>query len=213
MPHRNVIRELVSDTSYHCYNRGVEKRDIFMDEQDYRAFLRRLELMLINPELLESEKPSDRIRIKSFYGEVELYAYILMPNHYHLLLYQIEDNSLPEFMRTLSTSYTMYFNQKYRRAGSLFQGRYKARRVDNAAYAVHVSRYIHLNGLAMPGGYEGYEYSSMPYLREPYIAPSWLNVNRVLEDFGGSYEAYDKFVKEYATPDEFEQIRDRFSLT
>lgn len=213
MPHRNVIRELVADTSYHCYNRGVERRDIFVDEQDYRAFLRRLEVMLTDPEQREDDKPSGRIRLKSFYGVIELNAYCLMPNHFHLLLHQISDDSLVEFMRTLSTSYTMYFNKKYKRAGSLFQGRYKAKRIDNAAYGIHISRYIHLNALTMPGGYKKYEYSSMGYLAEPYIAPSWLRGDRVLDDFGGVYERYEEFVEEYASHDEFKQLEDRFDLS
>lgn len=212
MPHRNVLRELAADTSYHCYNRGVERRDIFMDAQDYRVFLTRLKLMLSDPESLKNDKAPERVRIKSFFGRIELHAYCLMPNHFHLLLHQVSDDSMVEFMRTLSTSYTMYFNKKYERVGSLFQGRYKARRVDNAAYATHISRYIHLNALSMPGGYERYEYSSMQFLKEPYIAPSWFDPSRLLDDFGGSYDTYRKFVEEYASLDEFEYLEDRFDL-
>ena len=214
MPHRNIIRHYTEDASYHCYNRGVEKRKIFLDEQDYGVFLQRLKLMLANPEGLDKEDVAGRVRVKSFYGEVQLISYCLMPNHFHLLLRQESADAIPEFMRTLSTSYTMYFNKRYDRVGSLFQGRYKARLVDSDPYRLHISRYIHLNPLDLVSrlNLDAYLYSSMRFLREPDLAPSWLGAQELLDDFGGSYQKYKKFVYEYAAPDMLEALDEEYSL-
>ncbi|MBP9667712.1 transposase [Candidatus Saccharibacteria bacterium] len=211
MPHKNVIRHFESGATYHCYNRGVEKRIIFNDEQDYGVFLQRLKLMLADPEIISEDYP-ERQRLKSYYGDIELLSYCLMPNHFHLLLSQKTDHAIPEMMQTLSTSYTMYFNARNDRVGSLFQGRYKASRVDSDAYALHISRYIHLNPYDLPGGFERYLYSSMRYLAEPSTCPEWLNVEKVLENHYDSYEKYRQFVEEYANSDDFEYLEDDFSL-
>lgn len=208
MPHRNVIREFTEDTSYHAYNRGVEKRVIFADSQDYNVFLSRLRLMLIDRSRLD-EKELPRQPIKSFFGEVELLAYCLMPNHFHLLLHQNTNDGIAEFMRTLSTSYTMYFNKRYERVGALFQGRYKARRVDTDAYRQHISRYIHLNPTAISRDIENFEYSSMRHFRNQ--EEPWISYDRVLEDFT-SYDDYLKFILEYSSPDALEQLKQDYSI-
>ncbi len=208
MPHRNVIREFTEDTSYHVYNRGVEKRVIFADSQDYNVFLSRLRLMLIDRSRLD-EKELPRQPIKSFFGEVELLAYCLMPNHFHLLLHQNTNDGIAEFMRTLSTSYTMYFNRRYERVGALFQGRYKARRVDTDAYRQHISRYIHLNSTAISRDIENFEYSSMRHFRNQ--EEPWISYDRVLEDFT-SYDDYLKFILEYSSPDALEQLKQDSSI-
>nr|AIA15034.1 Transposase IS200 like [uncultured bacterium] len=209
MPHKNVLRTFVPDAVYHCYNRGVEKRQTFMDEQDYGVFLNRLKQMLSYPEDLDE---SDRVEhIKSYYGDVELLAYRLMPNHFHLLLYQHSERALSEFMRTLSTSYTMYFNNRYQRVGSLFQGTYKARLVSNEADWLNISRYIHLNPLAMPEGYLHYQYSSMRSYMTRELCPSWLLPERVLDSFS-SLLNYAEFVEYAANHEKLESIQNNYSL-
>lgn len=182
-----------------------------MDQQDYGVFLSRLKRMLADPKTLEDDTDG-RVRLKSFYGEIDLLAYCLMPNHYHLLLHQASENALAEFMRSLSTSYTMYFNERYERVGPLFQGRYKARIVDTDAYSLHISRYIHLNPIELRGGVEHYPYSSFRFLMQPEQKPEWLHVERVLMDHGESAKKYHKFVMEYANPERFEQLVDEFDL-
>ncbi|HDQ22785.1 MAG TPA: hypothetical protein ENN28_02300 [Candidatus Uhrbacteria bacterium] len=99
---------------YHIYNRGVDKREVFEDEGDYERFLKYIK------EILSSEaKPFSR-RL-SLEGAVELICYCLNPNHYHLILRQLKENGISNFMHLLATSYTMFFNTKYQRSGSLFQ--------------------------------------------------------------------------------------------
>lgn len=112
---------------FHVFNRGVAKQPIFLDEQDYRHFLRRLQK-------LKSEKRFDH----------EIYAYVLMPNHFHLLL-QTKKTPLAKIMTSLLTSYSMYFNRKYQRVGPLFQNRFKSKLCDRDSYFLGASRYIHLN--------------------------------------------------------------------
>lgn len=211
MPSRNALKQFIPESSYHCYNRGVEKRRIFMDRQDYGVFLNRLKQMLSDPDEIKGEY-SNRELVKSFYGRIELYAYCLMPNHYHLLLYQYDDTAISEFMRTLGTSYTMYFNKRHERVGHLFQGRYKARPIQTDADAMHISRYIHLNPIKYPDGYELYPYSSMQYVLFTERCPSWVATERALKSYWDSRETYSKFVKDFATEDSYEELDDLYSL-
>ena len=78
---------------------------------------------------------------------VEILVFTLMPNHFHLLLKQKQENGISKFMHKLGVGYSMYFNQKYERTGSLFQGTYKAIPVNNDSYFIHLPYYIHLNPL------------------------------------------------------------------
>lgn len=134
---------------YHVYNRGVEKREIFLDEKDYQAFLGILKAYL-EPEIkpdrtLLQGRALERIKLHNLAQEVSLVAYCLMPNHFHLLLQQRFSNSITSLMRRVLTAYSMYFNSRYERVGSLFQGRFQAREVTNDEYLLHLTRYIHRN--------------------------------------------------------------------
>lgn len=215
MPSRNRIKIYVGDGHYHVYNRGVEKRVIFLDDQDYRVFFSFLKSYLsvvnkqINHPLLEVTGPGPvRIRpLKSFFGEVSLLSYCLMPNHFHLLLYQQPADGMQRFIQALCTSYTMYFNKKYKRVGPLFQGPYKAVFVDSDSYLLHLTRYIHLNPLDLTGPgpvtMREYPYSSYPYYLRLKQA-SWLHPEYVLAYFRSAQRkdyrdvlSYESFVEDY----------------
>jgi len=151
MPAKNTVKIFYEDAFYHVYNRGVEKRPIFLDRQDYIVFLHFLKKYLTPkpkaPASVEVD-PSKRFRIipyESLSDEISLLAYCLMPNHFHLLLQQKKIDSMTKFLRCTCTSYSMYFNKKYERVGPLFQGIYKAANIENENYLLHLSRYIHLN--------------------------------------------------------------------
>ena len=135
-----------------------------------------------------------------------------MPNHFHLLLYQNDETAIAEFMRTLCTSYTMYFNRRNERVGHLFQGRYKARKIDSDAYNLHITRYIHLNPQAMESGYKLYPYSSMRFILRPEIRPRWLLVDSVLSEHYGSIDHYVRFIDEYAKDNTVEDLHDLYGL-
>lgn len=133
---------------YHIYNRGTEKRNIFLDTSDYKRFLT----------LLYLANQSDAVHLqlqgrtlKELSGErageplIEIAAYCLMPNHFHLLARELEEGGVSKFMQKLMTGYTMYFNKKRERSGSLFQGKFKATHVDDDRYLHYLISYIHLN--------------------------------------------------------------------
>lgn len=147
MPHRNTVRFYIPGGYYHVYNRGVEKRDIFLDRSDYTHFLKLIESYLV-PKL----PPSDKLVRDTTYwrstladGEVTLLCFCLMSNHFHLILKQKNEDGITKFMRRISNAYVRYFNKKYERVGGLFQGKFKSVLIDNESYLLHLSRYIHQN--------------------------------------------------------------------
>lgn len=129
---------------YHCCNRGVDKRTIFADAFDY--FIKQLDGF-------NTEAAVTKLRLQknkeSVNPPVEILSYCLLPNHYHLLLRCNADQGVSQFMQRLGTGYTMYFNKKYKRSGSLFQGKFQANHIDTdqglrqvAAYVYH-NRFVH----------------------------------------------------------------------
>lgn len=212
MPSRNIIKIYSKDSCYHVYNRGVEKRNIFKDQQDYGVFLGYLKEYLSPP-------PDQKTLIKQFTfkgetfkgvprqpnnysGEVDLFAYCLMPNHFHLLIKQKTDRSIEKFMRSLLTRYSMYFNKRYTRVGSLFQGTYKAVLINEENYLLHLSRYIHLNPNEytkdLLNAYSSYsEYLGKRYTK--WIKPKTILsfFNQSTKDFNSSNTTYKKFVEDH----------------
>ncbi len=144
--------EFGPDEYYHVYNRGTEKRNVFMRENDYRRFLALLyltnqieatELKLQGRTLEEISEPRNGERL------VDIAAYCLMPNHFHLLVREVADGGISKFMQKLTTGYTMYFNKQNKRSGALFQGKFKATHVDNDRYLRYLISYIHLNPIKL----------------------------------------------------------------
>lgn len=125
MPRR--ARIVFENAFYHIFNRGVARQKIFLEKEDYEMFLRNLNSL---PTLRNYDH--------------SIYSYVLMPNHFHLLL-QAKRIPLSKIMSSLSTSYSMYFNRKYKRVGPLFQNRFKSKLCQKDSYFLGASRYIHLN--------------------------------------------------------------------
>lgn len=136
----------VNNHFYHIYNRGVEKRQIFMDESDYFRFIHNL--FEFN-DTAPAGKFSNGLDFTNKKRDllVRIHAFCLMPNHYHIILEQLQNGGIQLFMRKLGTGYSMYFNEKYERVGSLFQNRFKAIIVEHDQYLLGLLRYIHLNPL------------------------------------------------------------------
>lgn len=141
MPSKNVIKQYLEGGFYHIYNRGVDKRTIFEDPLDYKMFLSYLKNYLL-PRRPEQVRP---VRASNIFEEIKLICYCLMPNHFHLLIKQVTKSAIISFMRRITNAYTKYFNERYKRVGPLFQGRYKAILVTEEPYLLHLTRYIHLN--------------------------------------------------------------------
>lgn len=178
MPSRNTVREYDAPAYYHVYNRGAGGAPIFRDAQDKRKFLALLERYL---DPAKESYPT---------YQIELLAYCVMRNHYHLLIYQEhEPTEITHFMRSVSTAYSMYYNLRYKNRGHVFQGVFKASRITEESYLVHISRYIHLN----PESYKTYKWSSLQY----YLGkqkPAWLQPDRPLDM---SPLQYEKFLQDY----------------
>ena len=129
MPGRNVVKNYVAGGVYHAYNRGVEKRTIFVDEEDFRVFHYYLGSYLLPPVVREGWDMPRGIALThgtyDLHRRIKLLAFCLMPNHFHLLLRQQDELAMREFMKRLANAYVGYFNKKYKRVGSLFQGTYR----------------------------------------------------------------------------------------
>jgi len=205
MPAKHSLKTYLENGFYHIYNRGVDKRTIFKDQQDYGTFLGYLKELLSPP----TSKPYFRkitvnnkaYEIKDYcckncHQTISLLAYCLMPNHFHLLINQSQPRAIEDFMKSLGTRYTMYFNKRYQRSGRLFQGVYQAVLIENEPQLLHTSRYIHLNPLSnksllnQPSSYSD-------YLRLKNT--SWLKPEKVLECFK-SAKAYQQFIQDQLQP-------------
>ena len=136
---------------YHIYNRGVDKRTIFQDDRDYERFLALLYIANSEETIhlsndFPKKTPLDKIFKKDRGGQiVAIGAYCLMPNHFHLLLTPLVTDGISKFMQKLQTGYSMYFNKKNERNGSLFQGVFKSEHINNDRYFKYIYSYIHLN--------------------------------------------------------------------
>lgn len=188
MPSRNIIKQFDVHSYYHVYNRGVGGQQIYREAADKQQFLK---IIARHLDSSDAATKNDGTAYRKFASDLELLCYCLMGNHFHLLFYQAEDQrALTEFMRSILTAYTMYFNRKYKRAGPLFQSVYKSSKISSDSYLTHISRYIHLN----PRTYKTYFYSSLSaYLGKQH--PVWLQPEKVLTLFKDS--DYMSFLEDY----------------
>ncbi len=157
---------LLSGEAYHIYNRGAHKVPTFTDKSDYWRFLVLLHLSNHSkPVLLRDILERKRYRGR-FSGEifeepadkslVDLLAYSLMPNHFHLVIRQKTADGITKFMKKVMVAYSMYFNTKYGHSGVLFQGRFKSSHLATDPYFKWIFAYVHLNPVAISEpGWEG----------------------------------------------------------
>ena len=170
---------------HHVYARGIEKRNIFLHDPDRIFFLEKVGANLPR------------------WG-IQCYAWVLMPNHFHLLLRSAEGR-LPSFMRCLMTVYSKYFNEKHNRVGHLFQNRYKSPIIGKTAYFREVVRYIHLNPLRSGIVRSVEELEDYLWTGHRKIAkggyPGWQDTEMLRDEFGGEsagncwIQAYREFLE------------------
>ncbi len=139
---------------YHIYNRGVDKRKIFMDDKDYLRFLRSIK-EFNNIEISGSlyrrnylKRKGAKLPVGSLAPSialVDIVCFILLPNHYHFLIKQTMNDGVMKFFHKLGGGYTNYFNFRYNRIGSLFQGPYNSVQITTNEYLFYVSAYINGN--------------------------------------------------------------------
>ena len=138
--------DFASGEFYHVYNRGTDKRDIFVDSNDLDRFYKSLiHFNAVEPVGSIYELSFSQENSKPAKPLVEIICYALNQNHYHLLLKQVSDRGIEKFIQRLGTGYTKYFNNKHKRNGVLFQGKFKSVHVDSNEYLLHLSIYINLN--------------------------------------------------------------------
>lgn len=171
MPGREI--PLVTGQTYHLLNRGIGDQPIFLNSKDYTRGLKTLlyyqnsQVPLRYSFFLRLPKEQRREILTSLEKKkdalIDIIAYCLMPNHFHLLCTQRKDNGISIFMGNFANSYTRYFNTKRTRRGPIFQGKFKAIRIETDEQLLHVSRYIHLNP------YTSYLVKTLPQLEQyPY---------------------------------------------
>ncbi len=206
------------DEFYHIYNRGTEKRNIFMSRPDRDRFL---SLMYFANQSDPADLKLQGSTLSEVRGErsgtplVEIAAYCLMPNHFHLLIREIKEGGISKFMQKLTTGYTMYFNKRRDRNGSLFQGRFKATHVADDRYLRYLISYIHLNPIKLieprwkEVGIAGRERAER-YL-ETYMYSSYLDylgkerpegmilARKALPEYFSSSTGFKSFVTEWLT--------------
>jgi putative transposase len=136
---------------YHIFNRGIDHRKIFLDENDYRRFY--TSLFLFNDRLYHAEMGVTAFTLRGDIVQreqepiVRILSFCLIPNHFHFLLEPLSDTGLTQFMHRLLMGYAKYFNKKYERKGPLYEGNFKAVPIERDAHFEHLLRYIHLNAL------------------------------------------------------------------
>ncbi|OGH42433.1 MAG: hypothetical protein A3H79_02915 [Candidatus Levybacteria bacterium RIFCSPLOWO2_02_FULL_36_8b] len=207
MPGKNIVKVYIEGGYYHIYNRGIDKRNIFLDEQDCKVFLHYLKIYLSpKEELLKLSQTNIKILryIKfNLHDEIDLMSFTLMPNHFHLQVKQYTKEGIIKLTRRVVTSYVMYFNDKYKRKGGLFESIYKAALIDNDSYLLHLSRYIHLNCRELLSHKINFqEFSSYHYYLGKKQA-SWLKPQEILKYFKTAKNrfknifSYKSFVEDY----------------
>lgn len=197
MPRR--LSPLVTGEIYHIYNRGVEKRDIFTQSRDYKRFIQAIfyyqflgpkpSFSKFSKSQIATFKPLNKNKI------LEIICFCLMPNHFHLLVRQLKEKGASNFIGQLANSYTKYFNTKYTRVGPLFQGTFKALRVETDEQLLHLSRYIHLNPVVsgLVENLDQYNWSSFKDYRD--LNRNFCSIDEILSFFP-SNEKYLEFTRD-----------------
>ncbi len=177
MPSKYYQRQFYPQTFHHIYNRGAHKANIFQDKEDYHIFTQILSYYLTFP---QNKPPSLLSRFKKpnlpKHQPYHLIAYVLMPNHYHLFLKQIDkEPTISNLIKRLSNTYVAYYNKKYQHSGTLFQGKYKSVPVKTEKQFKYLSIYIHQNPHNLTQKLANYPYSSYPAYINKTKTPPWLH--------------------------------------
>lgn len=207
---------------YHVYNRGVDKRDVFLNDGDYRRFIHHLYELndskpVRNAHYFLNHKTGN-VEARKIYGTQErdvlvgILVFTLMPNHFHLMLRQVQEDGIVRFMQKLGTGYTMYFNKKYERVGSLFQGPFKAAHILEGSHFIHLPHYIHTNPLSLNNGsndpnkyLRDYKWSSFPDYIGTRNFPRVTERGFLLDIFGGE-DKYRVHTEERLKADDYTML-------
>ncbi len=188
-----MVRDFTPNTYHHIFNRGSFKQKVFRKKKDYDTFIDILKYYLRYPTLsplsklshlkLENAGKTKQQTVKPY----KLNAFCLMPNHVHFLhLQQEKSPNLSDFMKKVSITYAMYFQQQYQHSGTLFQGKFKSVKIFDNPQLLYLTRYIHLNPVKITEGSDpsDYPYSSLAdYLLLNKTEKDWLDSKTILQKF------------------------------
>ncbi|MEK7098893.1 MAG: transposase [Patescibacteria group bacterium] len=193
---------------YHVFNRGVEKRTIFLDDSDRWRFLALLLLLQGEVSFPQINRLIKNVKHSMFDSDifteitrhrtVELVAFCLMGNHFHLMLHESTEGGISKYMQRLLNAYTKYFNARHKRSGHLFAGKFKSVHIDRNEYLTYLSAYIHAN----PRELKQWSEREMEYVWSSFqdfaVNNRWapfLNTTVVMSQFKNGKE-YRRFVEE-----------------
>ena len=191
---------------YHVYNRGTDKRKIFLDKADHERFVK----------LLYVANSSKSVHLSNYQGFalleipkgnpiVNVGAWTLMPNHFHLLLKETEENGISEYLHKLLTGYSMYFNKKYRRKGVLFEGSFNAKHLDTDEYLKYQYAYIHLNPIGIiDSGWKEKKIKDKSAARKFIFSYPYSS----LQDYAGESRTEAAIIEPESFPDYFPSFTD-----
>ncbi len=198
---------------FHVYNRGVDKRVVFLRYGQYLRFVQTMRSILFTGSATPRLKTNQSLALNK---KVRIIAYCLMPNHYHFLVQELEDGGITEFMHKLDTSYTKYFNMNNHRTGRLFEYTFKAKEIESDEVLLHVARYIHLNPVVAHLVQKPDEWKWSSHKEYVDIEVSKLCDSSVILSFFKDIDSYKTFVSDqiqYAILlKEIEEVKDEDSL-
>jgi putative transposase len=199
------------DEFYHLYSRGVDKRVVFDDDNDRSRFIKLLFVCnhsesIVFRDLSRDSSLQDIFDFPADQSLVDIGAYCLMPNHFHLLVHEKKEGGVSIFMKKLLTAYSKYYNTKNKRKGALFDGNFKAQHLDDDNYLKYIYAYIHLNPvkLVYPKWREEnglFDVESAKNFIETYSYSSY-------GDYTGNNRKLGKILNRGAFPDYFEELND-----
>ncbi len=209
MPAKNTIKQYIENACYHIYNRGVDKREIFLNGQDCRVFLYYLKFYLSSPETLTDDtfltpKMLYKIQNLNLSKEVDLLSFALMPNHFHIQVRQYTKYGIEKLTRRILTAYAQYFNRQYKRIGTLFESTYKGVLLQTEEQFLYLSSYIHRNPMRLRSPkFDFIQFSSYLYYLGNKQA-DWVKPKEILSYFRSSRNinksdilSYQSFVESF----------------
>ena len=203
------VTPIITNQIYHIFNRGIASQPIFSSVYDYRRFIELIDYYrYTSPTLRFSfyRRLPDKKKQKYYYDmknnkspQIEIFAYCLMPNHYHFAIKELNENGISKFIGNLQNSYAKYFNIRNNRKGSLFSEMFKNVRVDKDEQFIHLVRYIHLNPLTSyiikkPEELDNYPWSSFPFYL--FNSSSVFLEKKLLLSYFKNIKELEKFTKD-----------------
>lgn len=200
MPRRNQI--IATGEIYHLFNRSIADEEIFVNKRDLNLIIDIIDYYRYQQNIRFSKYQTLPLKIKTDYINiilehtplVEIYSFALMPNHYHLLIKQLQDKGIRIFISNFQNSFAKYFNIKYNRHGSLFENSFRAKRIYSDELFLHINRYIHLNPVT------AYQINIDKLRTYPYTSFSWYlnsDLNKFIntDELLGNFKSKDGFEK------------------